>query len=248
MKSVFRKAKPKKKTSQGTTGGQSQPSPVETSAVIPAAPEASSAPIQRRLDTRAIVQREKAQALFAKYGLELNDDEWYVSSVNPVQRVEKPIRMRCDHVKCKHCPRIPPKKNKGKRKGQTTSPESGSKDPERKEAIVTGKQSSTGGDGTERTSPKPKVRRSCHECKTFFEQKSNVCLNCKHTRCKLCPRDPPKTEKDGEADSEWEEDPKTETTPPEEKKETSTEPGLDKAHKDQISSLGIQGDEPGGSS
>ncbi|KAI9789845.1 MAG: hypothetical protein M1816_005762 [Peltula sp. TS41687] len=83
--------------------------------------------------SRAAIQQEKARALFEKYGLTLEPHEWPVPTVKePVERVQKPIRMRihrqchrcqttfgpekvctqCEHKRCKKCPRYPVKKAK----------------------------------------------------------------------------------------------------------------------------------------
>ncbi|QGA14123.1 hypothetical protein EYB26_001776 [Talaromyces marneffei] len=78
------------------------------------------------------IQQERARALFVKYGLTLEPQEWMSSRNYEVKRVEKPIRMRvrrtchrcqttfgsdkvcsnCQHVRCKTCPRYPPARTK----------------------------------------------------------------------------------------------------------------------------------------
>lgn len=78
------------------------------------------------------MQQERARALFAKYGLTLEPEEWMSPRNLNVERVEKPIRMRvrrtchrcqttfgpdrvcanCQHVRCKKCPRYPPARSK----------------------------------------------------------------------------------------------------------------------------------------
>jgi hypothetical protein len=78
------------------------------------------------------IQQERARALFAKYGLTLEPEEWMSPRNLEVKRVEKPIRMRvrrtchrcqttfgsdkvcasCQHVRCKKCPRHPPPRTK----------------------------------------------------------------------------------------------------------------------------------------
>lgn len=81
---------------------------------------------------RSAIQQERARALFAKYGLTLEDHEWITTGTTAVssERVEKTIRMRvrrqchrcqahfghdkvcskCEHKRCKKCPAYPPKK------------------------------------------------------------------------------------------------------------------------------------------
>lgn len=78
------------------------------------------------------IQQERARALFAKYGLTLEPNEWMTPRTLEVRRVDKPIRMRvrrnchrcqttfgadkvcanCQHVRCKQCPRYPPARTK----------------------------------------------------------------------------------------------------------------------------------------
>ncbi|KAJ9669520.1 hypothetical protein H2201_000387 [Coniosporium apollinis] len=81
---------------------------------------------------RSALQQERARALFAKYGLTLEDHEWITTGSSAVnsERVEKPIRMRvrrqchrcqanfghdkvcvkCEHKRCKKCPSYPARK------------------------------------------------------------------------------------------------------------------------------------------
>ncbi|KAK5000344.1 hypothetical protein LTR66_000762 [Elasticomyces elasticus] len=80
---------------------------------------------------RTATQREKARALFAKYSLTLDTEDWPADTVvEQKDRVEKPIRIRlrrvchrcgtsfgtekvcaeCTHTRCKKCPRTPAKK------------------------------------------------------------------------------------------------------------------------------------------
>jgi hypothetical protein len=93
-----------------------------------------------RVHTGYPTRQERARALFAGYGLTLEDHEWITSRSEPVERVEKRIRMR--------------------------------------------------------------VRRQCHRCQTTFGA-DRICSNCHHTRCRKCPRYPPKKSK-----------PETEVRPP----------------------------------
>lgn len=114
--------------------------PVNASAAAPSAPQPSqtgtAAPAEvvtaLEQDAKPViqwseVQQERARALFAKYGLSLEPEEWMSPRNLEVQRVEKPIRMRvrrtchrcqttfgsdrvcvnCQHVRCKDCPRYP---------------------------------------------------------------------------------------------------------------------------------------------
>lgn len=95
------------------------------------------------------VQQERARALFAKYGLTLEPQEWMSPRNIEVQRVEKPIRMRvrrtchrcqttfgsdkvcsnCQHVRCKACPRYPPARTKEEKEARALAKAKG-KQPE----------------------------------------------------------------------------------------------------------------------
>lgn len=75
------------------------------------------------------LMEEKARSLFAKYGLNMLPDDWSPYVREDAQRVEKKIRLRvrrtchicstvfgsdklckkCEHNRCKKCPRYPPK-------------------------------------------------------------------------------------------------------------------------------------------
>jgi len=49
--------------------------------------------------------------------------------------------------------------------------------------------SRTGGQDLVRKKIRQRVHRTCHRCETDFGAEK-VCSNCKHHRCKKCPRDP----------------------------------------------------------
>jgi len=94
-----------------------------------------------RVNIRFHSRIERARALLAKYGLTLQDDEWVSSPHEPVERVEKPIRMRvrrqchrcqttfgaervcsnCQHARCRQCPRSPAKKSKADREARASA-------------------------------------------------------------------------------------------------------------------------------
>jgi len=174
---------------------------------------------------RSTIQQERARALFEKYGLTLEAHEWITSPTAPtnVQRVEKPIRMRvhrtchrcqatfgpdkicskCEHKRCKKCPRYPAKKRKdaaveGKGKqaagaAAVTTTEAAKKTKKREPYLTI--KSKTGGDLIYHP-PKQRIHRTCHKCQTeFIPPTATECQNCKHTRCTKCPRDPAKLKK-----------------------------------------------------
>jgi hypothetical protein len=164
-------------------------------------------------------QQEKARALFAKYGLTLEPDEWVSKprhDWNP-ERVEKPIRMRvrrnchrcqttfgadkicsnCQHQRCKKCPRYPVAKTPGEKEAKAKAKAAAAA----KEALGRkGTRSSTippltipsrtGGQDLVRKQVMQRVRRHCHLCQSLFVGESKECGVCHHIRCKKCPRDP----------------------------------------------------------
>jgi len=165
------------------------------------------------------LQREKARALFAKYGLTLEPGEWMMKPTNAnIQRVEKPVRMRvrrschrcltafganvtcphCQHPRCKKCLRYPPSKpqeGKGKGKEKAVTPTPAPKAAPGPSRVVLSIPSRTGGQDRIRRPIKMRVRRSCHRCSALFVGDVTVCEKCSHVRCKKCPRDPPKLKK-----------------------------------------------------
>ncbi|KAE8146796.1 hypothetical protein BDV25DRAFT_161691 [Aspergillus avenaceus] len=168
------------------------------------------------------IQEEKARALFAKYGLTLEPGEWRTTTDTAVQRVVKPIRMRvrrtchrcqttfgpdklctnCQHVRCTKCPRYPPAKTQENTEtalqtiltGKGKEPVGRQPKPKPKAAPLT-IPSRTGGQDLIHKTVKQRVRRFCHRCNTTFDPDATECHNCNHTRCKKCPRDPPKLDK-----------------------------------------------------
>jgi len=165
------------------------------------------------------LQREKARALFAKYGLTLDPGEWMIKPTNAnIQRVEKPVRMRvrrnchrclaafgasvtcphCQHPRCKKCIRYPPTKSaedKGKGKEKAVTPTPAPKATPKPSKMVLSIPSRTGGQDRVRRPIKMRVRRSCHRCSALFDGDATVCEKCSHIRCKKCPRSPPKLDK-----------------------------------------------------
>lgn len=183
--------------------------------------KAEEAPLQPGVVTvnRAQIERERARKLAEKYGLTIEPYEW-AASCQTVQRIEKPIRMRihrtchkckatfgianvcvkCEHVRCKQCPRYPPRKDKsskdvGKGKGvagagaPVAAGGAGGLPAEWKKLALK-KPSRTGGQDLVRKKPKQRVRRHCHDCATQFIPGNKTCPGCGHIRCVECPRDP----------------------------------------------------------
>ncbi|ORY18385.1 hypothetical protein BCR34DRAFT_654416 [Clohesyomyces aquaticus] len=183
-------------------------------------------PVTRQVN-RAALQHERAKALCAKYGLTLELTNWIAPPAAPVnvQRVEKPIRMRvhrschhcgttygsdkvcakCDHKRCKKCPRYPKKPSAGDEAREVQPTDR----PRKKKALTV--TSKAGGELVYQP-VKQRVRRTCHKCQTLFiPPTSTVCESCRHVRCTKCPREPAKLSKwpngypgDAEPDSETE--------------------------------------------
>ncbi|RPA86737.1 hypothetical protein BJ508DRAFT_321324 [Ascobolus immersus RN42] len=155
---------------------------------------------------------ERAKALFAKHGLEVNPSDWGFTSAPPkCERVHKEIRMRvhrnchrcgtsfgadktcskCQHRRCKTCPRFPAKKPKDK--NRAGHGKGGERKHRHKNELTI--PSRTGGQDLVRRPIRMRVRRTCHHCQTQFPAKVKVCETCKHKRCRKCPRDPHKKNK-----------------------------------------------------
>jgi hypothetical protein len=194
------------------------------------AADATPTVVTRELN-RSALQQERARVLFAKYGLTLESHEWISTPAQPinVQRVEKPIRMRvhrschhcgttygsdkvcdkCEHKRCKKCPRYPKKKSPVEKDNAKTKEKELTEKPRKKKLLTITSKS-----GEERVYQpvKQRVRRSCHKCDSLYiPPTSTVCEKCRHVRCTKCPRDPAKLSKwpkgypgDMEPDSETE--------------------------------------------
>ncbi|KAF8445469.1 hypothetical protein BGX38DRAFT_668150 [Terfezia claveryi] len=158
---------------------------------------------------------DRKAEIFKKHGLEMSPALLPSSDKPPIQRVHKEIRMRvhrtchrcktgfgaektclsCGHRRCKQCPRFPLKKDKGKEKEKVG-------DKREVKPIVRRRKgdfgltlpSRTGGQDLVRKKIRQRVHRTCHRCATDFGAEK-ICSNCKHHRCKKCPRDPHKKNK-----------------------------------------------------
>ncbi|OAP63038.1 hypothetical protein AYL99_02265 [Fonsecaea erecta] len=128
----------------------------------------------------------KAQAIFARHNLELDETEWEPRYRGPPERVYKNIRMRvrytchncsttfgrdricmgCQHRRCTRCSRYPPKKDRTKYSQDPTSTGSPELIPEAPRSGAEG--------GT------------CHECQGGFEVDAEECPNCHHKICERC--------------------------------------------------------------
>ncbi|KAH0545516.1 hypothetical protein FGG08_000346 [Glutinoglossum americanum] len=188
--------------------------PATTSTAAAPAPKTATTSKAKTGTTRDPLNQERARALFQKYGINLEPNEWPLSSREPGERVEKPIRMRihrtchrcqntfgvektcshCGHNRCKKCPRYPLKKSaKGKEKDVTAAglgPEGKTK-PKYQLTMP----SKTGGQDRVRKTIRQRVHRKCHKCDVEFHRSEKLCVGCGHIRCKKCPRDPPKLKK-----------------------------------------------------
>ncbi|KAF2494207.1 hypothetical protein BU16DRAFT_67594 [Lophium mytilinum] len=213
MSSVFKRGGSSRPSAPASTSTATPATAPATTAApettTPAAPASASAPVATYQYNRSAVQQERARALFAKYGLTLESHEWITPAASNVQRVEKPIRMRvhrtchrcettfgqervcakCQHKRCKKCPRYPKKKVIGDNKDDLVTEQR----PKKKMLLTI--KSKTGGDLVYQPT-KQRVRRTCHKCESFFNPPTaTVCEKCEHVRCTRCPRDPAKLKK-----------------------------------------------------
>jgi len=153
---------------------------------------------------------ERAQALFKKHGLDVKPSDLPLSNTPQAERVQKDIRMRvhrtchkcdasygpektcqqCGHKRCKRCPRHPLKKSKDKGKEKLTAKGAPGYKKRRGDYMygitIPGKR---GGQDLVHKEVRQRVHRKCHRCEADFAGEK-VCANCKHQRCKKCPRLP----------------------------------------------------------
>ena len=170
----------------------------------------STKPMNARLaitaaDSNAI-QEEKARLLFAKYGITLEPGEWTAPAKGDGERVEKQIRMRvhrtchrcqvtfgpekvctkCNHNRCKKCPKFPTRKSKSRGRGlgagaiSADDPSKGKTKGLTMPSRVTGKELGRKGPS----------QRTCHKCDSLLVGKMTRCGSCGHEKCSLCPRGP----------------------------------------------------------
>lgn len=171
-----------------------QPSKIEVDDTVEDTPAAEQdrvqpRPIQPSSESGQLTEPEmrfnKAQAIFAKYNLELSEADWDMRPKVPYERVSKNIRMRvrytchncsttfghervclgCQHHRCGKCSRYPPKKDKSKSK--------------KTDATVLSSRAPGG-------SSQPSDQAACHECQTAFTVGTEECPNCHHQICERC--------------------------------------------------------------
>ena len=208
-----------------------------------------------RISSRFNDRFERRRALAAEYGLDITEWERAVPLAQPVQRVERSIRMRirfwchhcntqylnsrvcsrCSHQRCDRCTRQPPKRPRPRVRlaGAARSSNAPSVEnlharsiPEaaasplpvmatptisqayanghhpsfpRTEAFAVLQQqslpTSARPDPTPQRIAKPsrvRVHYICHQCQRTFSRGDSACSACGHSRCKDCPRNPPR--------------------------------------------------------
>ncbi|KUL90927.1 hypothetical protein ZTR_00742 [Talaromyces verruculosus] len=158
--SVFRRASRRTKSTVSAQQIEESRGPEAITTITPDAPQpsqtstAAGVTAPTRDTTQVIpwsdIQQERARALFAKYGLTLEPQEWMSPRNYEVKRVEKPIKMRvrrtchrcqttfgsdkvcrnCQHVRCKVCPRYPPARTKEEKEARALAKAKG-KQPEK---------------------------------------------------------------------------------------------------------------------
>jgi len=169
---------------------------------------------------RSQIDSERAKKLAERFKVSL--EPLSAGPEKQVNRVEKPIRMRihrschlcgttygsnkvcakCEHVRCKSCPRYPVRKTGVKSKGKETdvpvAPGAIEADTYyglKEEIILTRPNPKAGGQPLVFKKPHQRVRRTCHECATLFPNGTKICPGCQHVRCADCPRDPARKKK-----------------------------------------------------
>jgi len=108
---------------------------------------------------------------------------------------------KCKHVRCKQCPRLPPKRTEAEKEAsrikraamlkeqQENAPIIPDWNPQPKK-IVLRRPAKTGGQDLVHKKPRQRVRRTCCECEKLYIPGNKTCEGCQHTRCTDCPRDP----------------------------------------------------------
>ena len=177
--------------------------------------------MEATLVPRSQLFEERAKKLGERFGLEIKPTEWYTTEGNAL-RVEKPIRMRvhrkchncdaffglarecpnCEHVRCKKCPRAPPKRSEAEKEESRKRRAALLKERAENPPIVADwdtteknielkKPSKTGGQDLVYKKARQRIRRSCCQCQTQYSTiQSTECASCHHVRCTDCPRDP----------------------------------------------------------
>ncbi|KAK3379300.1 hypothetical protein B0T24DRAFT_150823 [Lasiosphaeria ovina] len=232
VKTVLKKADPSRRLSTFGKSGRSTAAPAtggvvssEPAPPAPAVAEEKPDPEGSTRVPRTQLFAERAKKLGELYGLELKPSDWY-SSEGHALRVEKPIRMRvhrqchecktsfglgkecpnCKHVRCKQCPRVPPKRTEAEREASRVKRAAILK--ERAEnpriipdwnltvkEIVLRKPAKKNGQDLVHKKPRQRVRRTCCECEKLFVGGHKTCDKCTHTRCTDCPREPGKKDR-----------------------------------------------------
>jgi hypothetical protein len=101
------------------------------------------------------------------------------------------ICSKCEHKRCKKCPRYPKKRAPGD-KGKEKEKERPIAPKKKKLLTITTR---SGGELAYQPA-KQRVRRTCHKCEAMFvPPTATTCEQCRHVRCVKCPRDPPKLSK-----------------------------------------------------
>lgn len=190
------------------------PAPIES----PVVPPAESRVPQATRATRLPIHTERAQRLGERFNLPISAETPPTFGPDPeatcLERSTRPwilttchecnttfggsiICATCTHPRCPKCPRYPPigsgTSGENKENRQTGSSAAGDievDDDHGKEKEVLTKQGKSGERQLVKKKITQRVRRTCHLCTTLYTPASRICLNCSHTRCSECPRDP----------------------------------------------------------
>ncbi|KAG9228238.1 hypothetical protein BJ875DRAFT_254764 [Amylocarpus encephaloides] len=197
-----------------------EPAPAVGKKVIVTSAKTIEGPAPRKI-VRSEIDADRARKLAERFKIQIEPQQWASKQMEKeVYRIEKPIRMRihrqchrcqavfggnkicpaCEHVRCKSCPRYPPKNVEAKGKKNEAPPVADYIEPDnyrsmREPVVLTRPNPRPGCQPLIRKKPMQRVRRTCCECSTLFTPNAKICLSCNHGRCADCPRDPAKKKK-----------------------------------------------------
>jgi len=220
MKTVLKRSDGSKRLSFSSKPSAAGPSAIKHDEPTPAPKEPErEIPAGATKVMRSQIDADRARRIAERFAVKMEptssgpDKETY--------RIERPIRVRihrschrcnatfgsnktcaqCEHVRCKQCPRYPPKKIEKKDKAPVTAPAVSDIEVDtyyglREQQLPLTKPSlKPNAQPLVRKKPMQRVRRTCHACGRLFAPATKICADCSHVRCADCPRDPPKKKK-----------------------------------------------------
>lgn len=109
---------------------------------------------------------------------------------------------KCHHIRCDKCLRYPPKHIQDDIIASLQRMEAALETNKENAHVIVAdsfwgdrsielkRPSKTGGQDLVHRKPRQRIRRTCHECRSFFASGCKKCEQCGHVRCTDCPRDP----------------------------------------------------------